>query len=88
MVVSPATGCSWEEAEWLCGDMRSDTPLGRRRDERIATGAVAIEVRWVHDRVKLFEAAVEGRPAELPPAGPGRSTATGRPGRDTGHQLV
>ncbi|MFI6458448.1 hypothetical protein ACIBF6_43740 [Streptosporangium amethystogenes] len=86
--MSPTTGCSWEEADWLCGTMGSDTPLGRRRDERIATDAVAIEVRWVHDRVKLFEAAVEGCPAELLPTGLGRSTATGRPGRDTGHQLV
>ena len=38
MVVRLATGCSWEDAERLCGNRVSDTTVRDRRDEWIAAG--------------------------------------------------
>src|SRR5581483_11456916 len=38
MVVRLVTGCSWVDAERLCGNQVSDTTLRARRDEWIAAG--------------------------------------------------
>jgi transposase len=37
-LVRLATGCSWEDAERLCGDKVSDTTVRHRRDEWLAAG--------------------------------------------------
>ena len=38
MLVRLVTGCSWEDAERLCGNKVSDTTVRERRDEWIAAG--------------------------------------------------
>jgi transposase len=38
MLVRLATGCSWEDAERLCGNVVSDTTVRTRRDEWITAG--------------------------------------------------
>ena len=38
MLVRLATGCSWEDAERLCGSEVSNTTVRDRRDEWIAAG--------------------------------------------------
>src|SRR6185312_11932187 len=38
MLVRLVTGCSWEDAERLCGNVVSDTTVRTRRDEWIAAG--------------------------------------------------
>ena len=38
MVVRLATGCSWQDAERLCGNVVSDTTVRSRRNEWIAVG--------------------------------------------------
>ena len=46
MLVRLATGCSWEDAERLCGNEVSDTTVRTRRDEWITSGvfeAIATE---------------------------------------------
>lgn len=49
-----ATGCSWEDAERLCGNKVSDTTVRERRGEWLATGvfdAIANEAIAACDRV-------------------------------------
>ena len=50
MVVRLATGCSWEDAERLCGKKVSDTTVRARRDEWIRLGILD----------ELFEEALDG----------------------------
>jgi hypothetical protein len=38
ILVRLVTGCSWEDAERLCGNKVSDTTARSRRDEWIAAG--------------------------------------------------
>jgi transposase len=54
MVVRLGTGCSWEDAERLCGNKVSDTTARARRDEWIAAGvfdAIANEAIAAYDRL-------------------------------------
>ena len=53
-VVRLATGCSWEDAERLCGERVSDTTVRSRRDERINAGvfeALVAETLTGYDRI-------------------------------------
>jgi len=38
MLVRLSTGCSWEDAERLCGNKVSDTTVRQRRDEWLVAG--------------------------------------------------
>lgn len=54
MLVRLVTGCSWEDAERLCGNKVSDTTVRDRRDEWIAAGvfeAIAAEAIEAYDTV-------------------------------------
>ena len=69
------TGCSWEDAERLCGNKVSDTTAGDRRDEWIKAGvftAIAKEAIAGYDKIiglDLSDVAVDGSlhksPAEV-----------------------
>lgn len=50
MLVRLATGCSWEDAERLCGNRISDTTVRSRRDEWITAGVFDV----------IFEEALDG----------------------------
>jgi transposase len=83
MLVRLATGCSWVDAERLCGNQVSDTTLRARRDEWIAAGvfdALETEALAAYDRIvglDLSEVAIDGclnkapcgatEPAKTPP---------------------
>ncbi len=77
MLVRLATGCSWEDAERLCGDAVSDTTVRARRDEWIAAGvfdAVAEEAIAGYDRVvgvDLDDVSVDGSLHKSPCGGEG-----------------
>jgi transposase len=77
MVVRLATGCSWEDAERLCGSVVSDTTVRHRRDEWIAAGvfdAIAEEAIGGYDRVvglDLSDVAVDGSLQKAPAGGEG-----------------
>lgn len=77
MLVRLATGCSWEDAERLCGNKVSDTTVRERRDEWIAAGvfeAIAKEAIAAYDRViglDLSDAAVDGSLHKAPAGGEG-----------------
>ena len=66
MLVRLATGCSWEDAERLCGNVVSDTTARQRRDEWLAAGvfdAIAEEAMRAYDRIiglDLSDVAVDG----------------------------
>ena len=66
ILVRLSTGCSWEDAERLCGNEVSDTTVRARRDEWIAAGvfdAIATEAIGGYDRViglNLSEVSVDG----------------------------
>jgi transposase len=72
-----ATGCSWEDAERLCGNKVSDTTVRERRDEWIAAGvfdAIANEAIAAYDRViglDLSDTAVDGSLHKAPAGGRG-----------------
>jgi len=77
MVVRLSTGCSWEDAERLCGNKVSDTTVRQRRDEWIAAGvfdAIAREATAAYDRVlelDLSDVAVDGSLHKAPAGGDG-----------------
>jgi transposase len=72
MLVREVTGCSWEDAERLCGYKVSDTTARDRRDEWIAAGvfnAIATEAICAYDKViglDLSEVAVDGSSHKKP----------------------
>jgi transposase len=72
MLVRLATGCSWEDAERLCGNAVSDTTVRSRRDEWIEAGvyeAIAYEALCACDRViglDLSDVAVDGSQHKAP----------------------
>lgn len=77
MLVRLATGCSWEDAERLCGNKVSDMTVRQRRDEWIDAGlydAIANEALGGYDRViglDLGDAAVDGSLHKSPCGGAG-----------------
>lgn len=77
MLVRLATGCSWEDAERLCGGEVSDTTVRHRRDEWIDAGvfdAIATEALGGYDRViglDLSDVAVDGCLNKAPVGGEG-----------------
>lgn len=77
MLVRLVTGCSWEDAERLCGNKVSDTTVRDRRDLWIAAGvfdAIANEAIAAYDRViglDLSDVAVDGSLHKSPCGGEG-----------------
>ena len=77
MLVRLVTGCSWEDAERLCGSKVSDTTVRDRRDEWIAAGvfdAIAAEAIGAYDRIiglDLSDVAVDGSLHKSPCGGEG-----------------
>ena len=77
ILVRLATGCSWEDAERLCGSKVSDTTARSRRDEWLTAGvfdAVAAEAISAYDRIiglDLCDVAVDGSLHKSPCGGPG-----------------
>jgi transposase len=77
MLVRLVTGCSWEDAEQLCGGKVSDTTARARRDEWLAAGvfdAVAREAVSAYDTViglDLSEVAIDGSMHKSPAGGEG-----------------
>jgi transposase len=77
MLVRLVTGCSWEDAERLCGNKVSDTTARARRDEWIEAGifdAVAAEAIAAYDKViglDLSEVALDGSQHKSPAGGEG-----------------
>jgi transposase len=86
MLVRLVTGCSWEDAERLCGNKVSDTTVRERRDEWIAEGvfdAIAAQALGAYDRViglDLGDVALDGSLHKSPCGGRG----TGRNPTDRG----
>jgi transposase len=77
MLVREVTGCSWEDAERLCGNKVSDTTARDRRDEWIAAGvftAIANEAISGYDKIiglDLSDVAVDGSLHKSPAGGEG-----------------
>lgn len=77
MLVRLVTGCSWEDAEHLCGNKVSDTTVRDRRDEWIAAGvfdALEEEALRGYDKViglDLSDTAVDGSLHKSPCGGQG-----------------
>ena len=77
MLVRLATGCSWEDAERLCGNKVSDTTVRARRDEWEEAGvfdAIAAEAIDAYDKIiglDLSEVAVDGSLHKSPAGGEG-----------------
>lgn len=77
MLVRLVTGCSWVDAERLCGNQVSDTTVRARRDDWIAAGvfdALFDEALAAYDRVMhldLSECTVDGSQHKAPCGGPG-----------------
>jgi transposase len=77
MVVRLVTGCSWEDAERLCGGVVSDTTVRERRDEWLSAGlydAIVAEAIGAYDRViglDLSEVAIDGSLHKSPCGGEG-----------------
>jgi transposase len=77
MLVREVTGCSWEDAECLCGRKVSDTTARDRRDEWIAAGvfdAIASEAICAYDKMiglDLSEVALDGSAHKSPAGGEG-----------------
>jgi transposase len=71
------TGCSWEDAERLCGGVVSDTTARTRRDEWIEAGifeALAAEAIRAYDKIvglDLSEVCVDGSVHKAPSGGEG-----------------
>ena len=72
-----ATGCSWEDAERLCGSVVSDTTVRSRRTEWVAAGVfdlIANEAIGGYDRIiglELGDVAVDGCLNKAPCGGEG-----------------
>jgi transposase len=77
MLVREVTGCSWEDAERLCGNKVSDTTARDRRDEWIAAGlfnAIAAEAIAAYDKIiglDLSDVALDGSLHKSPAGGEG-----------------
>jgi len=77
MLVRLATGCSWEDAERLCGNKVSDTTARSRRNEWITAGiydAIANEAIAAYDRIiglDLSDVAIDGSQHKSPAGGEG-----------------
>ena len=77
IVVRLGTGCSWEDAERLCGNKVSDTTVRHRRDEWIASGvfdAIGDEAIAAYDRIiglDFTDVAVDGSLQKSPCGGEG-----------------
>ena len=77
IVIRLATGCSWEDAERLNGNVVSDTTMRERRDEWIAAGvfeALEEEALRAYDKIvglDLTEVAVDGSLHKSPCGGEG-----------------
>ena len=77
MFVRLVTGCSWEDAEYLCGSRVSDTTARARRDEWVEAGvfdAIAAEAIGGYDKViglDLTDVAVDGSQHKSPCGGEG-----------------
>jgi transposase len=77
MVVREATGCSWEDAERLCGNQISDTTVRSRRDEWVRAGIydqLANEALLAYDKVigiDCSDVAVDGSLHKAPGGGEG-----------------
>lgn len=77
MLVRLVTGCSYEDAERLCGSKVSDTTVRTRRDEWIEAGifdTVAAEAIRAYDKIvglDLSEVAVDGSMHKSPSGGEG-----------------
>jgi transposase len=77
MRVRLTTGCSWEDAERLCGNKVSDTTVRERRDEWVAAGVFDLlfeEASRAYDRIiglDLSETAVDGSLHKSPCGGEG-----------------
>lgn len=77
MLVRLVTGCSWEDAEHLCGRRVSDTTARARRDEWIEAGifeAMADEALAAYDKIiglDLSEVAADGSLHKSPAGGEG-----------------
>jgi transposase len=77
VVVRLVTGCSFEDAERLCGNKVSDTTVRARRDEWIAAGVfdrIAEEAIGAYDKIiglDLSEVAVDGSLHKSPAGGEG-----------------
>ncbi len=77
MLVRLVTGCSWEDAERLCGNKVSDTTVRQRRDEWLTAGvfdALTDETIRAYDRIiglDLSDVAVDGSLHKSPCGGDG-----------------
>jgi transposase len=77
MLVRLATGCSWEDAERLCGGKVSDTTARNRRDEWVAAGVFDVIVNEAlsgYDKIvglDLSDTAVDGSLHKSPCGGEG-----------------
>jgi transposase len=77
MFVRLVTGCSWVDAEWLCGRKVSDTTARARRDEWVSAGVferIAAEAICAYDKIiglDLSDAAVDGSLHKSPAGGEG-----------------
>ena len=77
MLVRMVTGCSWEDAERLCGNKVSDTTARARRDEWVEAGifeVLATEAIEAYDKIvglDLSEVAVDGSQQKSPAGGAG-----------------
>ena len=77
MLVRLATGCSWEDAERLCGKVVSDTTVRSRRDEWIAAGvydALMTEALAGYDKIVglvFDDTALDGSLHKSPSGGEG-----------------
>ncbi len=77
MLIRLATGCSWEDAERLCGNVVSDTTARTRRDEWIAAGVfdqLVAEALDAFDKIiglDLADVSVDGSLHKSPAGGEG-----------------
>jgi transposase len=77
ILVRLVTGCSWVDAEHLCGNKVSDTTVRARRDEWITAGVfglLTVEALAGYDRIielDLSECAVDGSQHKAPCRGAG-----------------
>ncbi len=77
MFVRLVTGCSWEDAERLCGTEVSDTTVRARRDEWVAAGVfdvIVAEALHSYDRIiglDLSDVALDGSLHKSPGGGEG-----------------
>jgi len=77
MLVRLVTGCSWEDAEHLCGHKVSDTTARARRDEWVGAGvfdAIVGEALSGYDKIiglDLSDVAVDGSMHKSPAGGEG-----------------